>query len=128
MKGQWYLNPLANPEVEVLLPRGLFSGHAETVSDTAEKLQAMRLILKGSGPNSSMYDFDPAAATDEVVCEKTKDIPVVRITLDRNAAGEKKSSVTAQVGQTICMTAALLKAAISSVVGAQSEALPIYRS
>ena len=82
MKGQWYLNLLANPEVEVLLPSGLFSGRGEAVSDTAEKLQAMRQILKGSGLNSSMYGFDPEAATDEVVREKTKDIPVVRITLD----------------------------------------------
>jgi deazaflavin-dependent oxidoreductase (nitroreductase family) len=90
MKGQWYLNLLANPEVEVLLPSGLFSGHAEAVSDDAEKLQAMRQILKGSGLNSSMYGFDPAAATDDVVREKIKDIPVVRITLDSNAAKAKK--------------------------------------
>jgi deazaflavin-dependent oxidoreductase (nitroreductase family) len=82
MKGQWYLNLLANPKVEVLLPNGRFSGHGEEVSDAAEKLQAMRQILKGSGLNSSMYGFDPAASTDEVVREKTRDMPVVRITLD----------------------------------------------
>jgi len=81
MKGQWYLNLLANPEVEVLLPSGIFSGHGEEVSDTAEKLQAMRQILKGSGLNSSLYGFNPATATDEVVLEKTKDISVVCITL-----------------------------------------------
>jgi deazaflavin-dependent oxidoreductase (nitroreductase family) len=90
MKSQWYLNLLANPEVEVLLPCGLFSGHADAVNDTAEELQAMRHILKGNGLNSSMYGFDSAAATDEVVREKTKNIPVVRITLDRNAAKEEK--------------------------------------
>ena len=90
MRGQWYLNLLANPEVEVLLPGGLFSGYGEAVNDTAEKLQAMRQILKGSGLNSSMYGFDPAAATDEVVREKIKDIPVVRITLDCNTAKAKK--------------------------------------
>jgi deazaflavin-dependent oxidoreductase (nitroreductase family) len=82
MKGQWYLNLLANPEVEVLLPSGLFFGRGEAVSDTAEKLQAIRRILKGSGLYSTLYGFDPATATDEVVREKTKDIPVVRITLD----------------------------------------------
>jgi deazaflavin-dependent oxidoreductase (nitroreductase family) len=82
MKGQWYLNLLANSKVEVLLPSGRFSGHGEEVSDAAEKLQAMRHILKGSGLNSSMYGFDPAAATDEVVREKIRDMPVVRITID----------------------------------------------
>jgi len=82
MKGQWYLNLLANPKVEVLLPSGRFSGHGEEVSDTAEKLQAMRQILKGSGLNSSMYGFDPVAATDEVAREKIRDMPVIRITLD----------------------------------------------
>jgi deazaflavin-dependent oxidoreductase (nitroreductase family) len=82
MKGQWYLNLLANPEVEVLLPSGRFSGHGEEVSDPTEKLKAMRQILKGSGLNSSMYGFDPVAAPDEVVHEKTRDMPVVRITLD----------------------------------------------
>jgi len=82
MKGQWYLNLLANPKVEVLLPTGRFSGRGEEVSDAAEKLQAMRQILKGSGLKSSMYGFNPASAPDEVVQEKTKDMPVVRIKLD----------------------------------------------
>jgi deazaflavin-dependent oxidoreductase (nitroreductase family) len=82
MKGQWYLNLLANPEVEVFLPNGRFFGYSEEISDTAERLQAMRQILLGSGLNSSMYGFDPEAAPDDVVREKTKDIPVIRITLD----------------------------------------------
>jgi deazaflavin-dependent oxidoreductase (nitroreductase family) len=81
-KGQWYLNLLAHPEVEVLLPGGRFFGHGEEVHDIAEKLQAMRLILQGSGLNRSMYGFDPQAAADEVVQEKTGDIPLVRIRLD----------------------------------------------
>jgi deazaflavin-dependent oxidoreductase (nitroreductase family) len=81
-KGQWYLNLLANPEVEVLLPGGRFSGHGEEVHDAAEKLQAIRQILHCSGLNRSMYGFDPEAATDEVVTEKTGDIPVIRVRLD----------------------------------------------
>ncbi|MFZ2472341.1 MAG: nitroreductase/quinone reductase family protein [Methanothrix sp.] len=82
MKGQWYLNLLANPKVEVLLPEGHFSGHGEPVHDTAEKLQAIRQILLCSGLNRSMYGFDPKKAPDEIVQEKTKDIPVIRILLD----------------------------------------------
>ena len=86
-KGQWYLNLLANPEVEVLLPTGRFSGRGEEVSDTAEKLQAIRQILLGSGLNRSMYGFDPKVATDEVVRERIGDIPVVRIRLDSMKPG-----------------------------------------
>ncbi|MFA6372928.1 MAG: nitroreductase/quinone reductase family protein [Methanothrix sp.] len=82
MKGQWYLNLLADPEVEVLLPGGRFSGRGEPVHDAAEKLLAIRQILLSSGLNRSMYGFDPEGAPDEVVQEKTKDIPVVRIRLD----------------------------------------------
>ncbi|MBN1235217.1 MAG: nitroreductase family deazaflavin-dependent oxidoreductase [Methanotrichaceae archaeon] len=87
MKGQWYINLLANSEVEVLLPDGRFSGHGEEISDAAEKLMAMRQILKGSGVNSSMYGFDPVAAPDEVVREKTGGMPVIRITLDSTKPG-----------------------------------------
>lgn len=82
MKGQWYRNLMANPAVEVLLPGGRFSGRGEEVRDAAEKLQAMRQILKGSGLNSSMYGFDPATAPDEAIREMTKDMPVVRIMLE----------------------------------------------
>lgn len=81
MKGQWYLNLLANPEVEVLLPGGRFSGLGEEIHETGEKIQAMRRILQGSGQNRSMYGFDPEAATDEVVMENTRNIPVIRIRL-----------------------------------------------
>ena len=81
-KGRWYLNLLANPKVEVLLPAGRFSGRGEEVFDNAEKLQAMRLLLKGSGLGRSMYGFDPETAADEVVIEKTRDMPVMRIKLE----------------------------------------------
>ena len=81
MKGQWYLNLLADPHVTVLLPEGDFSGHAKEVSDDAERLMAMRAILKGSGLNSNMYGFDPRTAPDDVVQKKTEGIHVIRIRL-----------------------------------------------
>ncbi len=81
-KGQWYLNILESPRVEVLLPEGRFSGIGEEVSDSQEKQRAIRQILLNSGLNRSMYGFDPRTATDETVREKTKDMPVIRIRLD----------------------------------------------
>lgn len=78
-RGQWYLNILANPEVEVLLPQGHYSGRAEEIPEGTERLEAMRLLLQGSGMSRSMYGFNPATATDEVLAEKTRGIPVIGI-------------------------------------------------
>jgi hypothetical protein len=82
MKGQWYLNLLASPKIEVLLPEGRFSGKGEEVSDPLEKLRAIRQLLVASGLNRSMYGFDPETAADEDVQEKTRGMPVIRIRLD----------------------------------------------
>lgn len=86
-KGQWYLNLLANPDVTVILPERTFSGRGEEVRDAAERLKAMRAILKGSGLYSAMYGFDPLTAPDDVVLERTKGIHVIRIQEDQAFAG-----------------------------------------
>lgn len=78
-KGQWYLNIIADPNITVILPDRIFSGRGEEVRDDAERLQAMRALLKGSGLYSAMYGFDPNSAPDDVVIEMTKGIHVIRI-------------------------------------------------
>ena len=80
-RGQWYLNILAHPDVEVLLPRERFSGRAEELPEGPERLKALRMLLQGSGLSRSMYGFDPAEAPDEVLEEKTRGIPVIGIAL-----------------------------------------------
>jgi len=82
MQGQWYLNLLANPRVEIILPDGRLSGHGEEVTDGNERVEAMRLLMMGSGLSSSLYGFDPSNASDEAVAEKIRGIAVIRITLD----------------------------------------------
>ena len=81
-RGQWYLNLLAHPQVEVLLPQGRFSGRAEQLPQGPERLMALRMLLQGSGLSRSMYGFDPAEAPDEVLEEKTRGIPVISIALN----------------------------------------------
>lgn len=81
-RGQWYLNILAHPDVEVLLPRERFSGRAEELSEGPERLKALRMLLQGSGLSQSMYGFNPAEAPDEELEEKTKGIPVISIALN----------------------------------------------
>ncbi|MDD1732073.1 MAG: nitroreductase family deazaflavin-dependent oxidoreductase [Methanothrix sp.] len=78
----WYLNILAHPQVEVLLPQGRFTGRAEEVGEGPERLEAMRLLLQGSGLSRSMYGFDPATASDDLLAEKTRGIPVIGIRVD----------------------------------------------
>lgn len=81
-RGQWYLNILAHPDVEVLLPQGRFSGRAEQLPEGPERLKALRMLLQGSGMSRSMYGFDPAEAPDELLEEKTRGIPVISIALN----------------------------------------------
>ncbi len=81
LKGQWYLSLMANPEVEILLTDGHLSGSAEEVTDSREREEAMRQILKSSGLGSFIYGFNPFATSDRLIQEKTRDIPVMRITL-----------------------------------------------
>lgn len=82
MQGQWYLNLLANPRVEIILPDGRLSGIGEEVTDGKERVEAMRLLMRGSGLSSSLYGFDPSRASDEAVAEKIRGISVIRITPD----------------------------------------------
>jgi deazaflavin-dependent oxidoreductase (nitroreductase family) len=79
LKGKWYLNILANPQVEVFLPGRLLIGYAEEVSDQKEVILAIRQILKGSGLGGFLYGFNPFTATDDVLQKKTQGIPVIRI-------------------------------------------------
>ncbi len=79
-KGQWYLNILANPQVEVILPRGeRFIGIAEDVRCPEEKAAAIRQVLMNSGANRGMYGFDPSTAAEAVLLDIAEEIPAIRI-------------------------------------------------
>lgn len=80
LKGQWYLSLMANPEVEILLPDGHMLGSAKEVIDSREREAAMRQILKSSGLGSFVYGFNPNTASGRLIREKTRGIPIVRIT------------------------------------------------
>ncbi|HNQ55801.1 MAG TPA: nitroreductase/quinone reductase family protein [Methanothrix sp.] len=82
-RGQWYLNILAHPDVDVLLPRERFTGRAEQLPEGPERLKALRMLLQGSGLSRSMYGFNPADASDQELEEKTRGIPVISISLNQ---------------------------------------------
>lgn len=79
LKGQWYLNVLANPNVEVLLPRETLRGIAEEVNDPKEAAVAIRQILKNSGVWAFVYGFNPFTIADSNLEKKVQEMPVVRI-------------------------------------------------
>jgi deazaflavin-dependent oxidoreductase (nitroreductase family) len=81
LKGKWYLNVKANPDVEVFLPGGNSAGHAEEVTDTQERTRAIREVLKNGGIGGFIYGFNPFTASDLVIQEKTRGIPIIRIVL-----------------------------------------------
>jgi deazaflavin-dependent oxidoreductase (nitroreductase family) len=90
LKGKWYLNILANPQVEVLLPDSLIIGFAEEVSDPQEAMMAVRQILKNSGLGGFIYGFSPFTVTDNELKTKMQGIPVIKIT----KTSQKASSIT----------------------------------
>jgi len=79
LKGQWYLNVLANPQVEVILPGRILMGYATEVKNAKEAGEAVRQILKNGGIGSFIYGFNPFTATDDVLSKKTEGLPVIRI-------------------------------------------------
>jgi len=79
LKGQWYLNLKANPNVEVFLSDDNFLGFSEEVKDDRERVDAMRAILKNSGLGGFIYGFNPNTASDKLIEEKTADIHVMKI-------------------------------------------------
>lgn len=80
LRGAWYLNLMANPYVEVILPNRRLKGYAEEVNDSAERIRAIRQILKNGGLTGFVYGFNPWTAGDDLIEEKMRGIEVVRIT------------------------------------------------
>jgi len=79
LKGAWYLNILANPHVEAILPGDTLKGFAEVVGDEKEAAYAIQQILKGSGLGAFIYGFNPFTVTDDLLLKKLAGIPVIRI-------------------------------------------------
>lgn len=81
-QGAWYLNLLAEPHIEIILPDGRIRGHAEEVSDDDEKFAALRQILKNGGLSGLIYGFNPRTVEEDVLRKRMAGVKVVRITPD----------------------------------------------
>ena len=75
----WFLNLLANPDIDVILPGGAIAGHVEEATDGEERRVVLRQILKNAGFATLFEGLNPYRATDEALARKTADQPLVRI-------------------------------------------------
>lgn len=75
----WYRNLRANPRVELILPGANVAGIADEVADPDEWLCLTRKVLRNAGFAGFLLGANPFTASDEVVREKAKGTPVIRI-------------------------------------------------
>lgn len=81
----WYRNVKANPEVEIWLPDGWWTGKAEEITEPEKRLSMLRAILQNSGFAASTFGgLDPFSSTDEELVQATTEYCVFH--LQRTAA------------------------------------------
>jgi hypothetical protein len=78
-QGAWYLNLLAEPHIEVMLPGRRVRGYAEEVTDEDEKFAALRQILKNGGLSGFIYGFNPWTVEEGVLRDRMRGVAVIRI-------------------------------------------------
>jgi deazaflavin-dependent oxidoreductase (nitroreductase family) len=54
----WYLNILADPQVEVWLPDGWYAGHAMVIDRQDDRLEMLRVVLSASNVAARMTGID----------------------------------------------------------------------
>lgn len=75
----WYRNVMANPQVEVWLPNGWWTGTVEDVSRSDRRLALLRRVLIGSGIAARMVGLHPVKMTDSELASATARYPLIRI-------------------------------------------------
>jgi deazaflavin-dependent oxidoreductase (nitroreductase family) len=75
----WYLNLLADPEVEVVMPTRRFHGRAVPVTDPGEWLGAYRALIASFGLVGRGVVGDVQRLDDQVLLERHRSLPVIRI-------------------------------------------------
>jgi deazaflavin-dependent oxidoreductase (nitroreductase family) len=77
----WYHNLSTNPEVEVWLPNGWWSGTAEELKDGDLRLPLIRQVLISSGYTARFSGIDPKLVDDEALSKATASYHLFRIRL-----------------------------------------------
>ena len=75
----WYKNICRDPNVEVWLPDGWWTGVAEDISDADARVELMRAVLVSSGFAAPMFGIEPKAMTDAALAKTTETYRLIRI-------------------------------------------------
>ncbi len=78
----WYRNLLADPCVELWLPRGRRSARAAEVSDSPRRVELLRAITIASGFAGPLLGVDQRKLTDDDIARIGKDYRLVRFDLE----------------------------------------------
>ena len=73
----WYRNMLVNPQIELWLPEGKRSAHAEDISDSARRLFLLRQVIIASGFAAPLFEVDPKKLNDEQLDAVSKEYRLV---------------------------------------------------
>ncbi|HEY5731541.1 MAG TPA: nitroreductase family deazaflavin-dependent oxidoreductase [Anaerolineales bacterium] len=79
----WYRNMLANPNVEIQLPKGWRKARAEDVSDSQNRTFLIRQVIIGSGFAGPLFGVDQKKMDDEQLDAVTKGYRLVHFILDK---------------------------------------------
>lgn len=75
----WYLNLIANPDMEMILPGRAIAARAEEVTDPEESLQAGKLIIRSSGLAGFMEGYNPFNPPEDKLKATLKRAPIIRL-------------------------------------------------
>lgn len=107
-KSHWYLNLVANPTAEIMLPGRTVLGKVEEVTDGEEALEAARQVFRNAGVAGFMEGYNPRTAPDEKLLKTLSRAPVLRITPTGIGSGPMDASGWHWVGLVIAMIAIIL--------------------
>jgi deazaflavin-dependent oxidoreductase (nitroreductase family) len=83
----WYRNILANPEVEVWLPRDWRRGHAEDISQDPRRVPLLRQVIIASGVVGPVFGVNPHKMDDTAFDQITSKYRLVRIRPEERMSG-----------------------------------------
>ncbi len=76
----WYMNVIANPQVEVWLPDGWYTGEAEILDKSPLREEMLRKVLIASAFAAPLFaGFDPKEISAEEFAKATTDYRLLRI-------------------------------------------------
>jgi deazaflavin-dependent oxidoreductase (nitroreductase family) len=83
----WYQNIVKDPQIEVWLPNGWWSGVAEDVSDHEHFLPIVREVMIGSGFAAWLAGLLPKRMSDVELEQKTKGYKLIHIRRENERTG-----------------------------------------